>query len=184
MQPRARVHESFARANARGKCSGNRACTWSVTKRVIVLLCNYRLYRVGVLRNTHLELRVGMLRNTHSMFRWACYVTPIWSLPRPTSYRESVLLRLVTSCDCLFGGGTRYSLITNRRRWCLRLVTRITRHPSHVTRHQVSKAHRGLKSQTTAFFFGDVTYAYYDHYAMIFLTESLITVVEQWLPSF
>ncbi len=63
----------------------------SVTKRVIVLLCNYCLYRVGVLRNTHIELRVGMLRNTHSRFRWACYVTPIWLLPRPTSYRESVV---------------------------------------------------------------------------------------------
>jgi hypothetical protein len=63
----------------------------SVTKRVIVLLCNYCLYRVGVLRNTHIELRVGMLRNTNSRFRWACYVTPIWLLPRPTSYRESVV---------------------------------------------------------------------------------------------
>ena len=63
----------------------------SGAKRVIVLLCKYRLYRVGVLRNTHIELRVGMLRNTHSM-RWACYVTPIWSLPHPSSYRESVVL--------------------------------------------------------------------------------------------
>jgi hypothetical protein len=70
--------------------SPSRTSNRSVTKRVIVLLCNYRLYRVGVLRNTHLELRVGMLRNTHSM-RWACYVTPIWSLPRPTAYRESVV---------------------------------------------------------------------------------------------
>ena len=93
----------------------------SVTKRVIVLLCNYRLYRVGVLRNTHLELRVGMLRNTHSMFRWACYVTPIWSLPRPTAYRESVVNEVffnhtrVHSCDC-----RRDSSFQSRNPWLLR----------------------------------------------------------------
>ena len=40
---------------------------------------------------------------------------------------------------------------------------------------EVAKAHSGQQSKTTSFFFEDVTYAYSDHYAMSFLTESLVT---------
>lgn len=40
---------------------------------------------------------------------------------------------------------------------------------------EVSKAHAGQRSKTTAFFFEDVTYAYSDHFAMTIMTESLVT---------
>ena len=43
------------------------ASTSSGAKRVIVLLSKLRLFRVGVLRNTHSTLGMGMLSNTPSV---------------------------------------------------------------------------------------------------------------------